>query len=83
MRDYEVQPQHVTPEVQAWVRAQAALGHTAPTILKALRKSGWAGGRGTRSSCRDAADAVRRAGAAACHWGGTAARMLATGRSMC
>lgn len=41
MRDYEVQPQHVTPEVQAWVRAQAALGHTAPTILKALRKSGW------------------------------------------
>lgn len=41
MRDYEVQPQHVTPEVQAWVRAQAALGHTAPTILKALRKAGW------------------------------------------
>ena len=41
MRHAQVQPQHVTPEVQAWVRAQAALGHTAPTILKALRSAGW------------------------------------------
>jgi len=41
MRHAQVQPQHVTPEVQAWVRAQAALGHTAPTILKALRTAGW------------------------------------------
>lgn len=41
MRHAQIQPQHVTPEIQAWVRAQTALGHTAPTILKALRTAGW------------------------------------------
>lgn len=37
------QPLHqvATPEVLAWVRAQSALGHTVPTILKAMRASGW------------------------------------------
>lgn len=30
-----------TPEVQAWVRAQSALGHTLPTLLKAMRAAGW------------------------------------------
>jgi prolyl 4-hydroxylase len=33
--------QAVTPEVQAWVRAQSALGHTLPTLLKAMRAAGW------------------------------------------
>lgn len=33
--------QQVTPQVQAWVRAQAALGHAVPALRKALRAAGW------------------------------------------
>lgn len=35
------QPQRVTPQVQAWVRMQAGLGHSVATMLKAMRAAGW------------------------------------------
>ncbi|MDP1955268.1 MAG: 2OG-Fe(II) oxygenase [Polaromonas sp.] len=33
--------QNVTPQLRAWLRAQAGLGHTVQTMLKAMRTAGW------------------------------------------
>ena len=33
--------QHVTPQLRAWLRAQAGLGHSVQTMLKAMRTAGW------------------------------------------
>ena len=36
--------QNVTPQLRAWLRAQARLGHTVQTMLKAMRAAGWQAG---------------------------------------
>ena len=36
--------QNVTPQLRAWLRAQASLGHTVQTMLKAMRVAGWQAG---------------------------------------
>lgn len=36
--------QHVTPQLRAWLRAQAGLGHNVQTMLKAMRSAGWQAG---------------------------------------
>lgn len=36
--------QPVTPQLRAWLRAQAGLGHTVQTMLKAMRTAGWQAG---------------------------------------
>ncbi|MDP1739638.1 2OG-Fe(II) oxygenase [Polaromonas sp.] len=33
--------QNVTPQLRAWLRAQASLGHTVQTMLEAMRTAGW------------------------------------------
>lgn len=38
------QPQNVTPQLLAWVQAQAGLGHNTATLLKAMQASGWQSG---------------------------------------
>ncbi len=36
--------QQVTPQLRAWLRAQAGLGHNVQTMLKAMRSAGWQAG---------------------------------------
>jgi prolyl 4-hydroxylase len=38
------QPQNITPQLLAWVQAQARLGHNTAALLKAMRASGWQSG---------------------------------------
>lgn len=38
------QSQNVTPQLLAWVQAQAGLGHNTATLLKAMQASGWQSG---------------------------------------
>lgn len=36
--------QQVTPQLRAWLRAQAGLGHSVQTMIKAMRTAGWQAG---------------------------------------
>ncbi len=41
MNQSQARPQSVTPQLQAWIRTQAGLGHTTQAMLKAMRSAGW------------------------------------------
>lgn len=41
MSDMPTSAQNVTPQLRAWLRAQAGLGHTDQSMLEAMRAAGW------------------------------------------
>ena len=41
MSDSSIQPQSVTPQLQAWLRTQTGLGYSVETMLAAMQTAGW------------------------------------------